>query len=243
MTLEGLVRAYAVLASDGRFQELRHWEGQPLEEPRRLLSEATARQVTLFLADPLARLPAFDRLGPLEYPFPVAVKTGTSSRFRDAWAVAYSNRWIVGAWVGDPDFRPMNRVTGYRSAAALVQKVLLALHPAEADGLEDVPFPPPREARLVRICPMTGKRATEACDRVLGEWFLSGDEPLDPCPAHVRLAVHREVEARRGRARLPGAPHRRPHRLERRARARAVEGTQPHRGRRGSSARSAGLCR
>jgi hypothetical protein len=32
----------------------------------------------------------------------------------------------------------MNRVTSYRSAAALVQKVLLGLHPGEADGLEDV---------------------------------------------------------------------------------------------------------
>jgi membrane carboxypeptidase/penicillin-binding protein PbpC len=95
----------------------------------------------------------------------------------------------VGAWVGDPDFRPMNRLTGYRSAAALVQKVLLALHPGEADGLEDVPFPPPRGARLVRICPLTGMRATDACDGVLAEWFRPGDEPLDPCPAHVRVAV------------------------------------------------------
>ncbi len=130
--LEDLVRAYSVLANDGHFQELRHWEGQELAGPRRLLSEGTARQVTLFLSDPFARLPEFDRLGALEYPFPVAVKTGTSSRFRDAWAVAYSKRWVVGAWVGDPDFRPMNRLTGYRSAAALVQRVLLALHPAEA---------------------------------------------------------------------------------------------------------------
>jgi hypothetical protein len=91
--------------------------------------------------------------------------------------------------VGDPDFRPMNRLTGYRSAAALVQKVLVALHPGEADGLEDVPFPPPRGARLVRICPLTGMRATDACDGVLAEWFRPGDEPLDPCPAHVRVAV------------------------------------------------------
>jgi penicillin-binding protein 1C len=189
VTLEDLVRAYAVLPNDGRFQELRQWEGQQIEEPRRLLSEGTARQVTLFLSDPLARLPEFDRLGALEHPFPVAVKTGTSSRFRDAWAVAYSKRWIVGAWVGDPDFRPMNRLTGYRSAAALVQKVLVALHPAEADGLEDLPFPPPRGARLVRICPLTGTRATDACDGVLAEWFMPGDEPLDPCPAHVRVAV------------------------------------------------------
>ncbi len=189
VSLEALVRAYGVLANDGRWQELRFWDAQQLPEPRRLLSEGTARELTLFLADPLARLPAFDRLGALEYPFPVAVKTGTSSRFRDAWAVAYSERYVVGAWVGDPDFQPMNRLTGYRSAAALVHQVLLGLHADEADGLADVPFPPPRDAHLVRICPLTGQRASEACDRVLGEWFRPGEEPVDWCTAHVRLAV------------------------------------------------------
>ena len=189
VSLEALVRAYGVLANEGRFQELRFWEGQQLGEPRRLLSEDAAREVTLFLADPLARIPAFDRLGALEYPFPVAVKTGTSSRFRDAWAVAYSKRYVVGAWVGDPDFHPMNRLTGYRSAAALVQKVLLRLHPDEADGLADVSFPPPRDAQLVRLCPLTGKLASEACDRVLGEWLRPGEEPVEWCTAHVRLAV------------------------------------------------------
>ena len=34
------------------------------------------------------------------------VKTGTSSPFRDAWALAYSKRWTVGAWVGDPPLPP-----------------------------------------------------------------------------------------------------------------------------------------
>ena len=45
-------RLELVLANDGRFQELREWEGQEIEEPRRLLSESTARQITLFLSDP-----------------------------------------------------------------------------------------------------------------------------------------------------------------------------------------------
>jgi penicillin-binding protein 1C len=63
-------------------------------------------------------------MGSIEYPFPVAVKTGTSSRFRDAWAVACSSRYLVGAWVGDPDFRPMRRLTGSSSAAELVKRVL-----------------------------------------------------------------------------------------------------------------------
>ena len=42
------------------------------------MSIDTARLVTSFLSDPQARLPSFPRYGPLEYPFAVAVKTGTS---------------------------------------------------------------------------------------------------------------------------------------------------------------------
>ena len=95
-------------------------------------------------------------MGALEYPFPVAVKTGTSSRFRDAWTVAFTTRYLVGVWVGDPDFRPMNRISGYRSAAALAQRLLLRLHPDEAQGLHDLSFPPPRGHVPVRLCALTG---------------------------------------------------------------------------------------
>ena len=58
--------------------------------PRRVMSVDTARLVTSFLSDPLARLPSFPRYGPLEYPFAVAVKTGTSQGYRDAWTLAFS---------------------------------------------------------------------------------------------------------------------------------------------------------
>ena len=54
--------------------------GQELPPPRRIFSEETARLVTLFLSDPQARLPTFPRMGTAEYRFPVAVKTGTSTR-------------------------------------------------------------------------------------------------------------------------------------------------------------------
>ncbi|MCP4675465.1 MAG: glycosyl transferase, partial [Deltaproteobacteria bacterium] len=79
-------------------------------------------QITLFLADPQARLPSFPRMGWSEFPFAVAVKTGTSSRYRDAWTVAYSARYLVGVWIGHPDFRPMARLSGYRASAQLVHR-------------------------------------------------------------------------------------------------------------------------
>jgi penicillin-binding protein 1C len=202
VTLEDLVRAYTVFSSEGRSRPLLWYAGQPLEPARRLLSEDAARQVTLFLADPQARLPSFARMGALEYPFPVAVKTGTSSRFRDAWAVAFSTRAVVGVWVGDPDFHPMNRLTGYRSAAALAHDVLLFLHRDQQQGLEDLSFPPPRSARAVRLCALTGRLATDACDRVFVEWLRPGEEPVDACAAHRRTVVDR----RTGRPATRGTP-------------------------------------
>ncbi len=188
-TLERLVRAYTVLAGDGRASDLVWYTGEPLAPPRRLLAEDTARQVTLFLADPMARLPTFPRMGASEYPFPVAVKTGTSSRYRDALTVAYTTRYAVGVWLGDPDYRPMSRLTAFASAAGLAQEIVAWLHRDQSGGLDDLQFPPPRGFRPVRVCGVTGKRATHACGQVYVEWFRPGVEPAEECDAHVELAV------------------------------------------------------
>ena len=191
VTLEEMVRAYLVLAGDGRTGGFRWHAGQVLPPARRIVSEETARQIALFLSDPLARLPTFPRMGAEEYRFPVAVKTGTSTAFRDAWAVAWSDRYLVGVWVGHPAFRPMNRLSGFQSAADLVQQILGVVHRQQTDGLEDLSFPPPRGYRPVRVCSLTGARATGACEQVFLEWFRPGEEPADDCAAHQLRAIDR----------------------------------------------------
>ncbi len=195
VTLEKLVRAYSVFSREGRLGDLVWFEGQARTEPWRVLSEESARQIALFLSDPLARMPGFSRLGALEFPFPVAIKTGTSSRFRDAWAVAFSVRYLVGVWVGDPDFQPMNHLTGSTSAAELVKKILIALHADQRAGLDDLSFPPPRGFKAARICALTGDLATDACDRVLLEWFRTTEYPVNHCRVHVRMAVDNRTGA------------------------------------------------
>ena len=189
VTLESLVHAYTLLSQEGVLSDLVWYRGQAPGQPRRLLSEETARQVTLFLADPMARLPTFPRMGASEYPFPVAIKTGTSSRYRDALTVAYSTRYVVGVWIGHPDYRPMHRLTAFTSAAGLAQEILTDLHHGETGGLDDLQFPPPRGFRAERICALTGKRATPACAQVVREWFRPGQEPVQSCDAHQRLAI------------------------------------------------------
>lgn len=191
VTLERLVGAYTALAGEGRVAELAWFRGQPRAEPRQVISEQTARLVTLFLSDPQARLPSFPRMGWSEYPYAVAVKTGTSSNFRDAWTVAYSGRYLVGVWVGHPDQRPMSEATGYGVAARLAQEVMNALHRDQQDGQDAVSFPPPRGHRGERLCALSGQLATSACDRVTLEWLPPFGERVEPCPVHRPLAVDR----------------------------------------------------
>ena len=189
VTLEKLVRAYSVLSREGSLGDLVWFEGQLKTAERRVLSEDTTRQISLFLSDPLARMPGFFRMGALEFPFPVAVKTGTSSRFRDAWAMAFSVRYLVGVWVGDPDFQPMNHLTGSTSAAELVKKILTTLHADQRAGLNDLSFAPPRGFKAARVCALTGELATDACDRVSLEWFRPTEYPVNHCRAHIRTAI------------------------------------------------------
>ena len=206
VTLEDLVAAYGVLGVDGKAFGLRWFETDDEEAPSQLIPEDVARQITLFLSDPLARLPTFTRMGPLEYPFPVAVKTGTSQGFRDAWAVAYSSKYIVGAWIGHPDHERMKQVAGL-DAAQLVKGILLFLHPKERRGVDETPFPPPQSHQdsggsvgyqLAKLCPMSGELATEACAETVLEYLLLGIEPTAFCPVHQSFAVDRRTGALAG---------------------------------------------
>ena len=141
-TLEKLVMAYGALAEDGRLGDLVWFDGQKRREPVRVLSADSSRLITSFLADPMARLPSFARYGALEYPFPVAVKTGTSQGYRDAWTVAWSRRYLVGVWTGRGDDGTMNQLSGAGTAGRLVHAIMLQLHGAHPGDLEDAAFPP-----------------------------------------------------------------------------------------------------
>ncbi len=201
VTLEDLVAAYGVLANDGKTFTLRWFETADEETPAQLIPEDVARQITLFLSDPLARLPTFARMGPLEYPFPVAVKTGTSQGFRDAWAVAYSSKYIVGAWIGHPDHERMKQVGGL-DAAQLVKEILLFLHPKERRGVDEKPFLSPQlhqdseqstGYQLVKLCSLSGELVTEACSETVLEYLPLGTEPRTPCRSHQSFAVDRRT--------------------------------------------------
>ncbi len=188
VTLTALVRAYRTLADEGLYSPLRWYKEQELPDGATVLSSDSTRHITLFLSDPLARLPTFKRMGYLEYPFATAIKTGTSSQCRDAWCLVWSRKYLAAVWLGRPDYRPMNAVSGYGAAGRLLKNIFLKLEDG-GDELEDRNFPPPHGHIPVQVCAATGKKAHKDCPRSFVEWFDKNSPPLETCQAHSRMVI------------------------------------------------------
>jgi penicillin-binding protein 1C len=188
-----LARTYAGLARGGTLPPLRtvRWvrtaSGDTLRAAARPpepmgLSPAVAYLLTDILSDPEARALGFGRGGPLELPFPAAVKTGTSKDYRDNWAVGVTPRHTVAVWVGNFDGSPMRWVSGTRGSGPLLNALLRALGPGGA-------FPRPEGLAEASVCAASGARPGAHCPALRRETFLVGHAPSDTCTVHRRVPI------------------------------------------------------
>jgi penicillin-binding protein 1C len=186
-SLDRLMRAYTTLAEDGTDAPLQ-WFTAPAEPPRPVISVDAARLVGRFLSDPLARLPSFPRYGSSEFPFAVALKTGTSQGYRDAWTLEWSRDEVVGVWLGRADAGPMAGLSGARAAAGLAQSIMLHLHGLGRADLVAGDFPAPPGREQAELCTGTGALADHACDQRLAEWVRPGGAS-PAAPPGPRLSI------------------------------------------------------
>ncbi|HKR64371.1 MAG TPA: penicillin-binding protein 1C [Thermoanaerobaculia bacterium] len=167
VTLEQLVKAYSMFARGGR----------------PLFSQRTAFWITDILSDPQAREYAFGTGGSLEFPFPVAVKTGTSQAYHDNWTIGYTRDVTVGVWVGNFDRSPLRGSSGITGAAPIFNAVMLAAMKRARGALpigDTTPIvAPPPDVAPVSICALSGAGPTTSCPAVQKEWM----------PAHTTLPL------------------------------------------------------
>ena len=189
VTLLDLVRAYAALANAGVYRPLSVLADRTAAQAaRRVFSAEAASLIANILADAQARSLEFGRDSVLALPVQTAVKTGTSSDFRDAWAVGFDYRYVVGAWMGNLDERPTEGVTGSTGPALLLRSVFAALeHGRQTEPL----YLSPRLAER-RVCvplPLAAVGERGCIER--DEWFLPGtnpaDAPREPASEPIRL--------------------------------------------------------
>lgn len=187
--LDELVAAYAAFARGGEWIEpaaVRRTNPASRNHTS-LVSSRTAFWVTDILSDPEAREFIFGRGGSLEFPFPVAVKTGTSQAYHDNWTVGYSRNVTVGVWVGNFDRSPLRNSSGVTGAAPIFHAVMLAAerrYNSSASLVSTDPIlQPPAGVVRSEICALSGMAANEWCPVRKLEWVRAEANAL-PCSWH-----------------------------------------------------------
>jgi len=165
------------------------WRPQAEPGPR-VFSPQVAWLIWDILRDPDARRPMFGDRVPLELPFAVAAKTGTTRGYTDNWALGATGEFTVGVWAGNFDGTPTHEVMAMRGAAPLLRATMVALaarfgapsEPARPEGLQEGV-----------VCPLSGQAPGALCPRRKLEWFLEGTVPREPCTWHQMACGSRWV--------------------------------------------------
>jgi penicillin-binding protein 1C len=178
VSLLELANGYRALANGG---EWRPWTWRPVSsgrtpsgDTRRVVSPIADAIVLDILSDPSARTPGFGFETPFDFPFPVAVKTGTSRHFTDNWAVGTTRGFTVAVWAGNFNGRPMEGVSGVTGAGPLLHRAVMAVARRIPPGA--LATPAEVGAVSVPVCRLSGMRATTRCAKI-DEWFARGTEP------------------------------------------------------------------
>lgn len=190
--LRELAGAYVALARGGDWVPLRARVDDPAElgrdmpegTGRRVLDPGVAAQVSEVLADPLARVRGLHGRGPFTLPYPVAVKTGTSSGYRDTWAVGYTRERTVAVWLGNADGSATAELTGASGAGPLFAA---AMRRAMGDVPGRAPLWEPELLASADVCPLSGLRPGPACEESATRLFIAGHLPEGTCDMHAHV--------------------------------------------------------
>lgn len=182
-----MTSAYGVFANNGvrndytGILEVKDKSGNVLEKlevkPRQVLDKEVSLKISSILSDNDARAPAFGQTSALFFPGKdVAVKTGTTNDYRDAWIIGYTPSITVGAWAGNNDNSPMEkRVAGFIVAPLWRTFMDKALAKKPTESFED-PLPE-SDPNLKPV--LSGK--IEGEQHTILYW-LNKDDPRGPKP-------------------------------------------------------------
>jgi penicillin-binding protein 1C len=153
-------------------------DGNTLEEYNKptlnpIVTPQQAYLLTDILSDNNARAPAFGVNSILKLTRPAAVKTGTTSSWRDNWTLGYTPDYAVGVWVGNSDNSEMEHISGVTGAGPIWHDVMERIN----QNLPIHPFVEPPGLVHVNVCATSGLLPTPECPQVVKELFIKGTEP------------------------------------------------------------------
>lgn len=185
--LMDLTGAFGVFANEGirmsptAILKIADANGNVLEEWKpysgeRVLDPRVAYLISNILSDNNARRATFGPNSILQIGRPAAVKTGTTTDFRDNWTVGYTPDLVAGVWVGNADNSPMINISGVQGAGPIWHDFMRAA----LTGKSETQFVQPPGLVRVEVCAMSGLLPTDYCPLRRSELFIEGTQPTRP---------------------------------------------------------------
>jgi membrane peptidoglycan carboxypeptidase len=144
------------------------------KDPPKVLDPQIAYLMSHVLTDNSSRQIVFGSFAPFLFGNrPVAVKTGTTENFKDAWTMGYTPSLAAGVWVGNNDGKPMAQ-----SAGAIAAPVW---HEFMAKALEGTPveqFQRPSGIKEITLDADTGRLPTDKTKNKRTDLFPSWYKPI-----------------------------------------------------------------
>ena len=180
VTLVQLASSYAALARGGLFIPAKSFINDKNTMGRRVYSEEASYILTDMLSDPSARNLTFGDFFNQKLPFKVALKTGTSTNYRDGWIVGYTPQHTIAIWAGNFNGQPTAGMSGAQATGPILIDILNELYP---NGFSS-PFPKPEGVVSSEVCSYSGMKPNKFCPHIKRELFINGMEPEEICNYH-----------------------------------------------------------
>lgn len=176
VSMQELVRLYAMLANDGVLRPLVKENTNPVSRPQEL--SLLSEEACFMTRDILAHNPRPNQsLSEKKSSLLVHWKTGTSWGFRDAWSVGIFGPYVLAVWVGNFDGKSNQAFTGQTAAAPLFFQMIDGIH-AQYPELNAPQKPFPKNLKKVDICLASGNLLTQWCQQKGQTWFIPGKTPI-----------------------------------------------------------------
>jgi len=199
--------AFAAIANAGVYQEPLSFtrvtdrngnvilDAKEIRDSRQVFKPSTAWLLTDMLVEAVSSKSGTGRNARIEG-MTVGGKTGTNQNAKGIYFVGFTPYYTMSLWIGHDDYKPLAEdVYASSSAAPLWQYIMAQL-------VKDKPDAPiidasPEELGLtkVRVCSVSGKKATEACEadsthKPVDAWYPSGSaSALERCDWHQQYPV------------------------------------------------------
>lgn len=191
VTMEELVKLYAVLANRGVLHSLSYRTDLTVQESGVSLLSDAASFITLDMLTYNVRPDTKRRARP-----EVAWKTGTSWGFKDAWSVGVFGHYVLAVWVGNFDNASNTAFIGIKTAAPLFFSIVDSLRTQHLlKGLNDDIATQPSNVREVNVCAASGDLPNEDCPALAKTWFIPTKSPIKTSTLHRAVYFDKESGA------------------------------------------------